>query len=176
MKAAKRAKKSGAAADFHRLRIRCKRLRYSLEFSAELYAGRTSRYTKRLAALQDQLGLMQDSEVAAARLAAMAITEAHLSPETIFVMGGVAQHHRREMDRLLRLLPEEVARAGGKAWAELLSLMERNRAEAESAHQPVHRVLRTVPAPVPDVVETVAVVEAVETPDQPIALTPWAPA
>ena len=32
--------------DFHRLRIRCKRLRYSLEFSAELYGGRTSRYVR----------------------------------------------------------------------------------------------------------------------------------
>ena len=33
MKAAKRAKRSGAVPDFHRLRIRCKRLRYALEFS-----------------------------------------------------------------------------------------------------------------------------------------------
>ena len=69
VKAAKRAKRSGVAADFHRLRIRCKRLRYSLEFSAELYEGRTSRYVRQLTALQDQLGLMQDDEVAAARLA-----------------------------------------------------------------------------------------------------------
>ena len=34
-KAAKRAKKSGVVSDFHRLRIRCKRLRYALEFSSE---------------------------------------------------------------------------------------------------------------------------------------------
>ena len=32
MKAARRAKRTGIAADFHRVRIRCKRLRYSLEF------------------------------------------------------------------------------------------------------------------------------------------------
>ena len=30
--------------DFHRLRIRCKRLRYALEFGSEVYDGRTSRY------------------------------------------------------------------------------------------------------------------------------------
>ena len=68
-KAAKRAKRSGVVSDFHRLRIRCKRLRYALEFSAEVYGGRTARYVRRLTALQDELGLMQDAEVAALRLA-----------------------------------------------------------------------------------------------------------
>ena len=63
-KAAKRAKKSGVVSDFHRLRIRCKRLRYALEFSSELYGGRTARFVRQLTALQDELGLMQDAEVA----------------------------------------------------------------------------------------------------------------
>ena len=72
VKAARRAKRSGEAADFHRLRIRCKRLRYSLEFGAELYDGRTNRYTRQLTKLQNQLGLLQDAEVAATRLADLA--------------------------------------------------------------------------------------------------------
>ena len=72
VKAARRAKRSGEAADFHRLRIRCKRLRYSLEFSAELYGGRTNRYTRQLTKLQNQLGLLQDAEVAATRLVELA--------------------------------------------------------------------------------------------------------
>jgi triphosphatase len=146
-KAAKRAKKSDAAADFHRLRIRCKRLRYSLEFSAELYEGRTARYIRQLTALQDQLGHLQDSEVAAARLAALATSEAHLPAATVFVMGGVAQHHRREMETLLRQLPAEVAKASGKAWQEMAGVMERRRTEAVAAQPPVRRVLRSVPPP-----------------------------
>ena len=40
-KAARTAKRSGVVSDFHRLRIRCKRLRYALEFSADVYGGRT---------------------------------------------------------------------------------------------------------------------------------------
>jgi triphosphatase len=146
-KAAKRAKKSDAAADFHRLRIRCKRLRYSLEFSAELYEGRTARYIRHLTALQDRLGLLQDSEVAAARLAALATSEEHLPAATVFVMGGVAQHHRREMESLLRQLPAEVAKASGKAWQEMAAVMERRRTEAVAAQPPVRRVLRSVPPP-----------------------------
>ena len=46
-KAAKRAKRSGLVTDFHRLRIRCKRLRYSLEFASEVYEGRTGTYVAR---------------------------------------------------------------------------------------------------------------------------------
>ncbi len=45
-KAAKRAKRSGVASDFHALRIRCKRLRYALEFSGDVYGGRTSRFVR----------------------------------------------------------------------------------------------------------------------------------
>ena len=71
-KAAKAAKRSGVVADFHRLRIRCKRLRYSLEFASEVYAGQTTRYVRQLTAVQDELGLMQDAEVASLRLAEMA--------------------------------------------------------------------------------------------------------
>ncbi len=99
VKAAKRAKRSGQAPDFHRLRIRCKRLRYSLEFTADLYGGRTSRFTRQLTSLQDKLGLMQDAEVAAARLADLALGQAHLPASTVFVMGAVAEHHRRDSER-----------------------------------------------------------------------------
>jgi triphosphatase len=145
--AAKRSRRSGAASDFHRLRIRGKRLRYALEFSTELYGGRTERYTKQLTTLQDELGRMQDSEVAAARLAALATGEAHLPAATVFVMGAVAQHHRRQVERLLRRLPAELNRVGGKAWQEMAALMERTRNEAVAAQPPMRRVLRSVPPP-----------------------------
>jgi CHAD domain-containing protein len=145
-KAAKRAKRSGQAPDFHRLRIRCKRLRYSLEFSSELYGGRTNRFIRQLTALQDKLGLMQDAEVAAARLADLAVGEAHLPASTVFVMGAVAEHHRREVGRLLRRLPKEVSRLGGREWQDLAAVMERQRADAVALAPPVRRTpLRAVP-------------------------------
>jgi CHAD domain-containing protein len=149
-KAAKRAKRSGVVTDFHRLRISCKRLRYSLEFSSEVYGGRTTRFVRQLTALQDQLGLMQDAEVASLRLADLATGEAHLPAATVFVMGGVAERHRREVDRLLRRLPKELHRIGGREWRELLELMERRRAEAEAEQPPVRSALRAVPRPAPE--------------------------
>ncbi len=146
-KAAKRARRSGRVADFHRLRIRCKRLRYSLEFGAELYEGATTRFVRQLAGLQDKLGQMQDHEVAGARLAELAAGDTHLPASTVFVMGALAERHHRGVEQLLRRLPKEVARTGGREWQDLLRLMERRQAEAEAALPPVRRTLRAVPAP-----------------------------
>lgn len=145
VKAARRAKRSGEAADFHRLRIRCKRLRYSLEFGAELYDGRTHRYTRQLAKLQNQLGLMQDAEVAATRLADLATGDTGLPASTIFVMGGVAELHRQEMARLLERLPAEVSRVRGREWLELTTTMERGRDRALALVPPARRALRVLP-------------------------------
>jgi CHAD domain-containing protein len=149
MKAARRAKRSGRAADFHRVRIRCKRLRYTLEFTADLYGGRTNRYTRRLTGLQDRLGLMQDAEVAAARLAELAVGEAHLPAPTVFVMGTVAERHRRDLQRLLRRLPDDLSRVSGREWQDLASAMDRRRGQALALVPPIRRTLRAVPSPPP---------------------------
>jgi triphosphatase len=146
-KAAKRAKKSAVVADFHRLRIKCKRLRYSLEFAAEVYGGRTGRYVRELTAVQDELGLMQDAEVASLRLAELATGDPPLPAATVFVMGGVAERHRRDVDRYLRRLPKHASRVGGREWRDLRNLLEERRTEAEAAQPPVRRTLRAVPPP-----------------------------
>jgi CHAD domain-containing protein len=71
----------GSARDFealpaqrqHRVRIRAKRLRYALDFFAAALPRRAAAdYTQRLAALQDELGALNDVAVAAARLQALA--------------------------------------------------------------------------------------------------------
>ena len=148
VKAARKARRSGEAADFHRLRIRCKRLRYSLEFSAELYGGRTNRFTRQLTALQDQLGLLQDAEVAVARLADLAAAHVDLPASTVFMMGGVAEQHRREMARLLRQLPKEVSHVDGRR-QDLTGAMEQGRAHLLAQVPPARRALRALPLPPP---------------------------
>ncbi len=148
-KAARRAKRSGVVTDFHALRIRCKRLRYALEFGSDVYGGRTSRFVRELTVLQDELGEMHDAEVASLQLAALATGEAHLPPATVFMMGGVAEQHRRQVNRLLKRLPGELPRIRGRAWRELRDLMEHRRAEAEAAQPPVRTTLRALPRPQP---------------------------
>jgi CHAD domain-containing protein len=57
---------TGASPDaqLHKLRIRCKRLRYACEFFADLYGAPASRFAKRVTKLQDILGAHQDAVVA----------------------------------------------------------------------------------------------------------------
>jgi CHAD domain-containing protein len=131
-KAAWRATRSGLAADYHRLRIRCKRLRYSLEFASGLYDGELKGFVRQMTRLQDTLGSMQDAEVASSRLCTIALTEegACLSRATIFAMGGVARRYQSEAENLLSRLPELVGLLSGKQWSRARSLMELRQSRA----------------------------------------------
>jgi len=169
-KAATRAKRSGAVPDFHALRIRCKRLRYALEFSSEVYGGKTTRFVRTLTVLQDELGAMQDAEVASLQLAALATGDSHLPVATIFMMGGVAERHRREVKRLLKRLPDELRRTEGRAWRELRDLMERRRVEAEAARPPVRTTLRALPGPQPEAESAATPSPAANEPIHPAAM------
>ncbi len=137
MRAARRADRSGIAEDFHRLRIRCKRLRYMLEFTSELYAGRPERLIRRMAGLQNKLGLMQDAEVATLRLMAAATGPAEqLAPSAVFAMGGVAERYRAEAATLLAGMAARLQVLKRREWTDLAKLMESRRREALPAPAP----------------------------------------
>lgn len=128
--AARTARRSGIPADFHRLRIRCKRLRYALEFVSEIYEDKTRPFVKEVVALQDSLGVMQDAQVAAVRLHTLATAESSaLSAAAIFAMGAVAERYRREADRLMQTIPGQLQAVKGRRWRKLKALMERRRLE-----------------------------------------------
>jgi CHAD domain-containing protein len=131
-KAARRATRTGVPADYHRLRIRCKRLRYSLEFASGLYGGDLRGFVRQMTRLQDTLGAMQDAEVASARLQAIALTDegVGLSRSTIFAMGGVASRYHSEAERLLVELPGLVDLLEAKQWSRARSLMAQRRKQA----------------------------------------------
>jgi CHAD domain-containing protein len=61
--------------ELHRLRIRCKRLRYQLESFEPAYEDRPRKITRKLKRLQDSLGAHHDATVAAQRLRAYAASE-----------------------------------------------------------------------------------------------------
>jgi CHAD domain-containing protein len=125
-KAADRLGPTSRPGDYHRLRIRGKRLRYALEFFAELYPGPTRALSKRLAALQDILGLHQDADVAISRLHALVGESAdRLDPATVFVMGQIAERYRQSMEDLQAKVPAATARVRGKSWRSLRKAMER---------------------------------------------------
>lgn len=81
--------------DRHRVRIAAKRLRYGLEFLADLYDGKNRRaYQKRLSRLQDDLGHLNDVAVAE-RLVADILNAAPDDSRVAGAAGAVLGWHRR---------------------------------------------------------------------------------
>ena len=103
-KAAKRIDAASSPEDYHRLRKRSRRLRYSLEPLAGIYGKPAEKAIKRLKKLQDALGLHQDVVVAADLLRELGTGE-ELPPGTIFEMGVRAGRNIREAEEIQDGLP-----------------------------------------------------------------------
>ncbi|MGH9170987.1 MAG: CHAD domain-containing protein [Acidimicrobiales bacterium] len=134
-KAARRSHKSGILTDFHALRIRCKRLRYAIEFTGDLYPPAVKRYAKKIAALQDALGLVQDAEAAAVKLQALACgPESELLPRpTIFAMGLIAERCSSEaLGRLAKLSVTEKD-VNSADWRRVAGIMAASAEQAASS-------------------------------------------
>lgn len=127
-RAARRAKRSGVPEDFHRLRIRCKRLRYALELTAVLYPSATGTFTRRLVRIQDHLGSMQDAEVAMDSLRRLALdAPGALSARTTFAAGALAERYRAEAVTLCADIPRHLDGLTGPAWRKLRASMQDRR-------------------------------------------------
>jgi CHAD domain-containing protein len=123
------------ASDYHRLRIRCKRLRYALEFLGDLYPGRTQPLISRLVAVQDLLGKHQDADVAIDRLRQLVATHSHnLDPRTVFAMGEIAERHRRSAIELRAQFPSAYSRLSNKRWKTFRRVLEAGRAMPDDDH------------------------------------------
>jgi triphosphatase len=132
--AAKRARRTGTARDFHRVRIRAKRLRYAVEFTSPLYGQPALHFAKKLTQLQDALGRLQDAEVASSRLFALATAPpgGTLPAGTVFVMGAIAEHYREQSARLRSSVPGSLEKVRGKEWQDLQDAVDRARRRAET--------------------------------------------
>jgi triphosphatase len=136
VKAARRARREGRPEDFHRLRIRCKRLRYALEFVSAVYEGKTSQVVRRVTRLQDSLGLLQDAHVAMERFRALATGPgAALPPATVFVMGAIAERYREDAERAYKRVPTQLKALKGSHWQKLKVVMEGRRLELAAQYR-----------------------------------------
>jgi CHAD domain-containing protein len=146
VKAARRARRSGEPADFHRLRIRCKRLRYALEFVQEVYGDPAGQFIRRMARLQDLLGGLQDCEVLMDRLHSLAIgAQPPLSRASVFLMGTVAEDSRHEAAALLVRARSRVRVLTGDEWQRMSLVLDRLRVadEPRSAGAPERPINET---------------------------------
>ena len=82
----RRLDRDGSPAEYHRARIRVKRLRYATECVEDLYGQPARRLTAALEDVQDVLGRSQDAQIAIARLEQVANADLMPSAETRLAM------------------------------------------------------------------------------------------
>ncbi|HSB89827.1 MAG TPA: CHAD domain-containing protein [Anaerolineales bacterium] len=152
-----RMKKAGKKLDadsppeaYHRLRIRCKRLRYAVESARDVYGGPAVGYVQVLARLQDLLGLHQDAHVATSRLQELLQREARrLPPRAIFMMGRVSQRYDQQARKLRKRFPKLYQAVQGKLWSRLQRAMEKAGGAGGAAPWPA--ISPPTPLPTPPV-------------------------
>lgn len=82
--------------DYHRVRRRAKQLRYALESGAVICGEPAQDMLRALRRMQDRLGVQHDAFVANKRLGLLAAdTSSGLPAATLFLMGRLAESHRR---------------------------------------------------------------------------------
>jgi CHAD domain-containing protein len=131
--------------DFHALRIRCKRLRYAVEFLSPLAPKQSERLIAALVEVQDCLGEHQDAQVAMARLREMA--EDGLPPRAVFLLGRIDERYERRAAELRAEFPDAYAGIRGKAWKGLRHVLDERRDRAVADSPPRAPSLRPAPAP-----------------------------
>jgi CHAD domain-containing protein len=135
---------NASAEALHKLRIVCKRFRYTLESFDLLYPSAIP-VLRRAAELQDLLGAFHDDEVAARDLQNFAThPSTAVSASSAFLLGRVAELHRAEQKTLLAAFPKAYKRVTGAPWRRLSDEMrhERRRRLEEVERGSVSRAAR----------------------------------
>jgi len=116
----------------HALRIRAKRLRYTVEFLEPIYAKPARAYAKRLIALQDVLGRHQDDVVAIGTLREIALDPPQkIGPAIVFALGTLAERYRADATAARARFPKRYRGVTGDRWRKLRRTMEDQRPAPE---------------------------------------------
>ena len=92
--------------EYHALRVRGKRLRYSIELFNDLFGATGRRVLNSLQRLQDLLGELQDLDATDARLQRLVETpRAELSPMAFVLIGRLIERHRDRSTQIVRAFP-----------------------------------------------------------------------
>ena len=117
----------------HTLRIRLKRLRYTVEFFEPLYGKPSRAFVRRVVALQDVLGEHQDATAAVRMLHDIATDGRVLEPDLVFAMGRIAERFAARTSAARHDLPDAYEALKGRRWRRLRSSMGAESAPAREA-------------------------------------------
>ena len=123
-KCARRLTPESSIREFHKVRIRTKKLRYALEVVAPTYAKPAQQMLARLHKLQSKLGTQHDAAVIARYLEQLATHPgADFTPATLFMMGRMAQLNSAAAARMGRKIERPWRKVRGRRWKALRARM-----------------------------------------------------
>jgi triphosphatase len=115
--------------DYHEVRIRAKRLRYTIDAFASLYGEAAEDYVRALAKLQTTLGEYNDSKVREQRFAELVSKGPRLPAATSFLVGRLVERDAHAAERLRKNFTRAWRRIRRRRWRALGTVMKR---EAQS--------------------------------------------
>ncbi len=118
-KRARRIDKDSAPDDYHEVRIRAKRLRYTLDAFAELYGEAAQSYAKALGKLQTVLGEYNDATVREKRFTELVTGGPRLPASTSFLAGRLVERDVQAFKRCRKKFGRAYRRVRGRRWNEL---------------------------------------------------------
>lgn len=123
-KCARRLNSESSLKEFHKVRIRAKKLRFALEVVAPTYPKAADKMLAALHKLQSKLGTQHDAGALAEYLTQLATRPpAGFTPQTLFVMGRMAELNAREAARLSGRIKKPWRKVRDKRWKALRSRM-----------------------------------------------------
>jgi triphosphatase len=129
---------------FHKVRVRSKKLRYALEVIAPTYREPAEEMLSALRKLQGKLGTQHDSDVIAEYLTRLASRPPeNFSAATLFMMGRMAERHAREAARLSGKIEKPWRKVRGRRWKALRSRMQHLRREVTETNSKDSRPVPT---------------------------------
>jgi CHAD domain-containing protein len=132
-KCARRLTPESSMTEFHKVRVRAKKLRYALEVVAPTYAKPADEMLAALHKLQSKLGTQHDADVVGRYITQLAARPPEsFTPATLFIMGRMAERHAREAARLGRKIEKPWRKVRGRRWKALRSLMQELRGRAHA--------------------------------------------
>jgi len=132
-KYADRIHEDSTAEDYHQVRIRAKRLRYSVDAFASLYGDTAGEFVKALTRLQNVLGEYHDSNVREQRFAELVADGPRLPPATSFLVGRLVERDVHAFERCGKKFDKAWRRTRRRRWRDLATVMKSVEHAATSA-------------------------------------------
>ena len=118
-KCADRLDEKSSPDDYHRVRKRAKRLRYTLDAFEGLYGDAARNYSLALARLQNVLGEYHDATLRTQHFTALVARAPRLPSSTSFMIGRLVERDVRAFERCRRKFPKAYRRVTRRRWREL---------------------------------------------------------